>query len=85
MFEPIKSLEIKTSTVLNLVFANNAILSCFLFFFLIINLHFLIPAVITQIFIVAAEFAIPTGTLIKEAKAEIESHVVTVEARISLG
>ena len=55
----------------------------FLFFFLIIDLSFLITAVITQIFIAAATLAIPTGIPTKEAKAEIETHAVTVEARIS--
>ena len=38
------------SMVLNLSFANNTILSCFFLFFLIIDLYFLIPVVITQIF-----------------------------------
>ena len=43
-FESIKTLEIKSSMLCNLDFAKNTILSCF--FFLIIDLHFLIPAVI---------------------------------------
>ena len=34
-------------------------------------------------FIVAAELAIPTGIPTKDAKAEIETHPVTVEAKIS--
>ena len=50
----------------NLVFANNTILSCFFFFFLI---H--------------AEFVISIGVQTKEAKAEIETHPVTAEAKIS--
>ena len=49
-------------------------LSCFFFFFLIIDLYFLIPAVIAQIFSPITELVtlilIPT----KEAKAEIETH-----------
>ena len=45
----------------NLVFANDTILLCFFFLFLIIGLHFLIPSVIAQIFNCTAEFAIPTG------------------------
>ena len=69
--------------VLNLVFASNIILSSFFFFFLIIDLHFLIPAVIAETFIVVAELAIPTGISTKEAKAEIETHPITVEVRIS--
>ena len=52
---------IKTSMVFNLVFASNTILSCFFFFFLIIDLYILTPAVITEIFIAIAELAIPTG------------------------
>ena len=35
LYEWIKAVEIKNSIVFNLVFANNTILSCFLFFFLI--------------------------------------------------
>ena len=46
-------------------------------------LSFLIAAVITQILIVAAELAIPTGIPTKEAKAEIKIHPVTVKAKIS--
>ena len=40
---------------------NNTILPCFFFFFLIIDLYFLIPAIIAQIFNPIAELAIPTG------------------------
>ena len=54
-FESAKALEIKTSMLLNLDFANNTILPCFFFFFLIIDLYFLIPAVITQFFIAVAD------------------------------
>ena len=35
--DSIKALEIKTSMLFNLDFANNTILSCFFFFFLIID------------------------------------------------
>ena len=42
----------------NLVFANNTILSCFYFFSLIIDLYFLIPAVIAHIFNPIAELVI---------------------------
>ena len=38
---------------------------------------------ITEIFIVVAEIAIPTTIPAKEAKTEIETHPVTVEAKIS--
>ena len=66
----------------NLDFGNNAILSCFIFF-LKIDLYFLIPAVITQIFNPIVELVIPIGILTKEAKAEIETHAVIVEVTIS--
>ena len=67
----------------NLDFANNTILSCFFFFFLITDLYFLIPAVFTQIFNPIAELVIPIGIPIKEAKAEMEAHPVIVEITIS--
>ena len=56
-------------------------LSCF--FCLIIELYFLISAVITQIFSSTAELVMPIGIPTKEAKAEIETHQVTAEAKIS--
>ena len=59
------------------------LLSYHVFFFLDIHSDFLIPAVITQIFIAAAELAILTEILTKEPKAEIRTHPVTVEAKIS--
>ena len=52
-------------------------------FFLIIDLYFLIPAVITQIFNPTAELVIPTRITTKEAKAEMKIHAVTVETKIS--
>ena len=67
----------------NLDFANNTILSCFFLFFLIIDLYFLILAIITQIFHAVAELIIPIGIPTKEAKAEMETHPVIVEITIS--
>ena len=67
---------------LNLDFANNSILSYFAFFFLIIDLCFLIPVVTAQIFNPIAELAIPIGIISKVAKAAIEIHPVIVEAKI---
>ena len=67
----------------NIDFANNTILPCSFFFFLIIYLYFLILAVIAQIFNPIAELVIPIGTTTKEAKAEMEKHPVTVEITIS--
>ena len=69
--------------VLNLVLTSNTTLSCFFFFFLIIDLYFLISAVITLIFIVAAELSIRTGIPTEEAKAEMETHQVIIEVKIS--
>ena len=66
----------------NLVVANNTILSCVFYFFLIIDIFFLIPAVIAQVFNLIAELVNPIRVLSKEAKAEIEIHSVTVEAEI---
>ena len=43
----------------NLDFPNNTILSSFFFFFFIIDLYFLIPACIAQIFNLIAELVIP--------------------------
>ena len=77
-----KALEIKTSMLFNSDFCKHTILSCFLFFFLIIDLYFLIPAVIAQIFNLTGELVIPIETkeATKEAKAEMETHPVIVEA-----
>ena len=65
----------------NLDFASNTILSCFFFFFLIIDLYFLIPTVIAQIFNPIEELVIPIGIPTKEAKAEMETHPVIVQAK----
>ena len=52
-------------------------------FFLIIDLYFLIAAVITNIFNPIVEFAIPIGIPTKEAQVEMETHPVIVEITIS--
>ena len=51
------------------------------FFFLIIDLNLLIPAVITQIFNPIAELVITIGIPAKEAK--METHPVIIEIAIS--
>ena len=51
-----------------------------LFFSLMIDLYFLIPAVIAKIFKPIAEIVIPIRIPTKEAKAEIEVHPVIVKA-----
>ena len=54
-----------------------------LLLFLIIDLYFLIPAAVTQIFNPTAELVILRGIPAKEAKAEMETHPVIVEITIS--
>ena len=66
----------------NFDFANNTILSCLFFFFLIIDLYYLIAAVIVQIVYSIVELVIPIGIPTKEAKAEIEIHSIIVEPKI---
>ena len=58
----------------NLYFANNTILSCFLLFFLIIDLYFSSPAV--------AELIILNGIPNKEEKADMKTYPVIVEPNI---
>ena len=55
----------------------------FLFFFLIIDLYFLSPAVIAQIFNTVAELVIPIGITATEAKAKMVTHPIIVEIIIS--
>ena len=81
MYESIKALKVKTSMVVNFIFADNIILSCF--FFLIIDLCVLISAVIAQIYNSTAELVIPIRIPAKKAEVEIETHPVTGVAKIS--
>ena len=53
-----------------------------LFFFLIIDLYFLISASISQVFNPIAELAVPIGKLIKKAKVEIKIPAVIAQAKI---
>ena len=73
---------INTSILFNFDFASNTILSCFFIFFVIIDLYFLISAVIAQMFNPIAELVIPIGIPTEEAKAEMETHPVILEAKI---
>ena len=82
IFESIKTLEIKDSILFNLDFAKSTILSCFLFFFLTNDLNFVVPAATAQIFNPIGELVIPIGISIKEAKEEMETYPVIVEAKI---
>ena len=65
-----------------LVFANNAISSCFLLFFLIIDLYFLILAFIAQIFDPVVELIIPLEISTKEPKAEMVIHTETSKTKV---
>ena len=82
IFRSIKALEINASILFSFDFDNNTILSCFFFFVLIIDLYFLIPAVIAQIFNPIAELLIPIRIPTKEAKAKIQVHTIVVGANI---
>ena len=64
------------------VFANDTISLRFFFFFLVIDLYFLILPVIAQIFNPIVELKIPLEILIKEAKAEMEIHTVTAKTKV---
>ena len=64
----IKALEIKTYVLFNLDFANSTIQSCLFLFFLIMDLYFLIPVAIAQIFNSFAELLVPIEMQSKEAK-----------------
>ena len=63
-------------------FAKNTILSYFFLFLLIIDLYFLVPAIIAQIFNHIAGLVISIRIPIKEAKSEMEIYPVTAEAKI---
>ena len=63
-------------------FADNTIFLWFFFFFLIIDLYFLILRAIEHIFNTISKFVIPIGIPSKDAKAETDVHPVFVEAEI---
>ena len=77
----IETLEIRTLIVFDFVFANNTI--AFFFFFLITDLYFLIHAVIAQIFNPTVELIVLIKMPTKEAKAEIETHPLIGEVKMS--
>ena len=66
----------------NLDFAKNTSLSCFFFFLLIIDLYFLISAVIAQTFNPIEELVISRGISTNESKEEMETHSAIVEPKI---
>ena len=80
---PIFRIQIKTFKLINLDFADDNTLSCIFYFFLIIDLYFLTPAVITQILNPIAKLAISIGITSKEAKLKMEMHPLTAEIKRS--
>ena len=66
----------------SLDFHNNAMLPCFFFFFLVIDVYFLILAAIEQIFNPITELVIPVRIPSKEVKADIDIQPVIVEAKV---
>ena len=74
----LKPCKSKTSTFFDLDFANDNILSYFLYFNLITELYYLIPIIITQFFNSIAELVIPIEIPTKEATAATEMHAPTV-------
>ena len=53
-----------------------------IFFFLVIDLNLLIPAVIAHIINPIAELVIRTGIPTKEERADMETHSVIIEPKI---
>ena len=64
----------------NLDFGNSTMLSCYFYFLLIIDLYFLIPTAIAQIFNPIAELVSKQAS--KQAKVEVEIHPVFANAKI---
>ena len=75
-----RDLEINIFILFILDFANDAI--SYFFLFLTIDFYLLIPEFIAQTFDPIVEIVIPIGITIKEAKAEMETHPVSVGAKI---
>ena len=67
--ESIKTLEIKSLVVFNLSFPNNTVLSCLFFLFFIIDLYFLVPAVIHKLL-----FLLQNSQYLREQKLMIQMH-----------
>ena len=55
----------------------------FFFFLLIIYLYFLIPVVITELYIAIVKLVVPSKIPTKEEIVKIETHSATAEAEIS--
>ena len=68
-----EDLEINLTMLFNLVLAGNNVFLCLFLFFLIMDLKFLIIAVVARIFIPTVKLAIPTGITTEEAKGQMET------------
>ena len=73
IYQLIKALEVRPSIVFDLPFRSTNTLSCFFFFFFIIDLYFLILAMIEKNFIPTAELVISAETQNNESNAEIKT------------
>ena len=71
--------------VYNLVFCNNAVLSCFSLYFLITDSYLLIPAFIANIFIPTAKLVTPVRIPTEKAKVEVETHPVFSDVKLVSG
>ena len=78
-YESLKALKIRTFKIFNLFIPSSSILSCFfLLFFLRIDSYFFIPAVITQISIIAAELVILIGMPIDWNNDSLSDHFLAL-------
>ena len=68
-----EDLEINLTMLFNLVLAGNNVFLCLFLFFLIMDLNFLIIAVVARIFIPTVKLAIPTGITTEEATGQMET------------
>ena len=68
-----EDLEINLSMLFNLALAGNNVFLFLFLFFLIMDLNFLIIAVVARIFIPTVKLAIPTGITTEEAKGQMET------------
>ena len=71
MYVLMKALEIKFAMP---VFGSNTILTCFVFYFLIIDTYFLIPAVIAQMLNSTSELAMPMRIATSQKKQKEKSN-----------
>ena len=76
MYDSVKTIELKTLIVFNLVFHNNPNLAFFFFIFMMTDLYFLNPAVNAQLFNPSAQKA-------NEGNAETEVNSLTTKTKVN--